>query len=243
MKERNKLILDEILRLYIKTGNPVSSRMIAKSQDISLSPASIRNIMADLEESGYVHQPHTSAGRIPTKEALKIYASHIIHEKNKNKTFQGTNLFPTFSDYDDMIEYISTSLSEQTGQSSFVIFPKEKKQYNTTKLFLGSFSNLLKQPEFESVEKIKKIFTVFEKKEHLLKKFNNLGKGLHVHIGEDNQISGLEDCALVSSSYEGFPAHGFIGIIGPTRMNYSEVIEAVRSTAHTLTKKMGNHYV
>src|SRR5258708_39963128 len=69
---RNQEILSSIVREYIETGEPVGSRTISKRRQDGLSPASIRNAMADLEDEGYLSQPHTSAGRIPTQEALPL---------------------------------------------------------------------------------------------------------------------------------------------------------------------------
>jgi len=71
--ERSTNILHAIINEYILTGEPVGSRTISKKYNLSLSPASIRNAMADLEEMGLLSQPHTSAGRIPTDEGLRYY--------------------------------------------------------------------------------------------------------------------------------------------------------------------------
>src|SRR5437764_7282690 len=70
-------ILTSIVREYIETGEPVGSRTISKRRNNSLSPASIRNVMADLADDGYLSQPHTSAGRIPTEKAFRYYAGSL----------------------------------------------------------------------------------------------------------------------------------------------------------------------
>src|SRR5437870_1001519 len=74
---RNQEILSSIVREYIETGEPVGSRTISKRRRDALSPASIRNAMADLADRGYLAQPHTSAGRTPTAKAFRHYASHL----------------------------------------------------------------------------------------------------------------------------------------------------------------------
>src|SRR5881628_2652238 len=76
-ERRNRQILADIVRVYIETGQPVSSRAISKGFEESLSTATIRNIMADLEDAGYLYQPHTSAGRIPTAAAYRFFAQEI----------------------------------------------------------------------------------------------------------------------------------------------------------------------
>jgi heat-inducible transcriptional repressor len=76
-ERRNQQILADVVRTYIETGEPVSSRSIAKRYVEALSPATIRNVMVDLEEDGYLYQPHTSAGRVPTAEAYRFFAQHV----------------------------------------------------------------------------------------------------------------------------------------------------------------------
>src|SRR5579864_2608083 len=74
---RTIAILNSIVQSYIETGEPVASRTVAKRLREHLSPASIRNIMADLYEEGYLAQPHTSAGRIPTEKAFRVYVKSL----------------------------------------------------------------------------------------------------------------------------------------------------------------------
>ena len=78
LRERDHSILQAIISSYIETGEPVGSRFLSKKFNISLSPATIRNIMADLEEMGYLNQPHISAGRVPTDKAYRFYVDCLI---------------------------------------------------------------------------------------------------------------------------------------------------------------------
>ncbi len=76
LTERERDILLKVTELYIRTGEPVGSRTVQKVFNMKISPATIRNVMADLEEKGFLYQPHTSAGRIPTDKGLKVYITH-----------------------------------------------------------------------------------------------------------------------------------------------------------------------
>src|SRR6266478_3016896 len=76
-ERRNRQILADLVRTYIETGEPVSSRAISKRFEEILSTATIRNVMADLEDGGYLYQPHTSAGRVPTAAAYRFFAQEI----------------------------------------------------------------------------------------------------------------------------------------------------------------------
>src|SRR3954469_1528304 len=77
LKTRHQEILSSIVRAYIETGEPVGSRTISKRRTDELSPASIRNVMADLADEGYLSQPHTSAGRVPTEKAFRFFVSSL----------------------------------------------------------------------------------------------------------------------------------------------------------------------
>ena len=78
LSERERDILLKVAELYIETGEPVGSRTVQKTYRMSISSATIRNVMADLEDKGYLSQPHTSAGRVPTDEGLKVYINHLF---------------------------------------------------------------------------------------------------------------------------------------------------------------------
>src|SRR5277367_1743603 len=79
-QKRHQQILSEVVREYIETGEPVSSRSVARRHVDPLSPATVRNVMADLEDGGYLYQPHTSAGRVPTAAAYRFFAHEIASQ-------------------------------------------------------------------------------------------------------------------------------------------------------------------
>src|ERR1700736_3645320 len=76
-QKRHQQILTDVVRVYIETGEPVSSRSVAHRHAEPLSPAPVRNVMADLEEQGYLYQPHTSAGRVPTATAYRFFVEQV----------------------------------------------------------------------------------------------------------------------------------------------------------------------
>ena len=83
LTERQEKILNVIIRNYLETGEPVGSRTISKNSDLNLSSATIRNEMSDLEELGYILQPHTSAGRIPSDKGYRFYVDHLMEQKDQ----------------------------------------------------------------------------------------------------------------------------------------------------------------
>ena len=83
LEERKRKILKAIIQTYLETGEPVGSRTISKYTDLNLSSATIRNEMSDLEEMGYILQPHTSAGRIPSDKGYRLYVDELMREKEQ----------------------------------------------------------------------------------------------------------------------------------------------------------------
>jgi len=100
LEERNREILKLIIRSYVTSGEPVGSRTLAKSMGWRFSPATIRNVMADLEEEGYLAQPHTSAGRIPSEKGYRFYVDHLADSGRLSKSDE---------------RYISRMLAESDG--------------------------------------------------------------------------------------------------------------------------------
>ena len=86
LSERKLKILKAVIQNYLETGEPVGSRTISKYTDLNLSSATIRNEMADLEELGYIFQPHTSAGRIPSDKGYRLYVDMLMQDKEQEVT-------------------------------------------------------------------------------------------------------------------------------------------------------------
>ena len=86
LSERKLIILKAIIQNYLETGEPVGSRTLTKYTNLNLSSATIRNEMADLEDLGYIFQPHTSAGRIPSDKGYRLYVDMLMEEKEQEIT-------------------------------------------------------------------------------------------------------------------------------------------------------------
>src|SRR5882724_8893114 len=115
MLPRSRELLHEIVAAYIETGEPVASGSIARRRGDSLSAASVRNIMADLDEEGYLHQPHTSAGRIPTEKAFRSYVQSLT--LRRMATFELEKLkgeYGRLGTVEQRVEYTSRMLTDMT---------------------------------------------------------------------------------------------------------------------------------
>jgi heat-inducible transcriptional repressor len=126
MVPRSRELLHEIVAAYIETGEPIASRSIARRRGDSLSAASVRNIMADLDEEGYLHQPHTSAGRIPTEKAFRSYVQSLTLRRMAAVELDRLRAeFGRLESVEQRVEYTSRMLMDMTrGVGIAVAIPK-----------------------------------------------------------------------------------------------------------------------
>ena len=123
---RSRAILKEIIRVHVDTGRPVSSRTLFKCDRFALSPASIRNIMADLTDGGYLAQPHTSAGRVPTDRAYRIYIDELMRQRKVADDVReqvDSDLDLAGGDVSRLFSAASRLLSQLSGEVGFVVAP------------------------------------------------------------------------------------------------------------------------
>lgn len=130
LDDRKIKILHAVIRNYLETGEPVGSRTISKYTDLNLSSATIRNEMADLEELGFIIQPHTSAGRIPTDKAYRLYVDMIMEEKEREISELKGMLLESEGKMDHMLKNVAKVLAVNTNYASVVSAP----QYQRNKL-------------------------------------------------------------------------------------------------------------
>ncbi|MBT3358056.1 MAG: heat-inducible transcriptional repressor HrcA [Rhodospirillales bacterium] len=125
--DRTRDIFRHIVDAYMETGEPVGSRTVSKLLDMSLSPATIRNVMADLEDAGLLFSPHASAGRLPTEAGLKLFVDGLLEVGNltadERRDIEGLCAAAGQS-VDGMMEQISTTLSGLSGCAGLVLAPK-----------------------------------------------------------------------------------------------------------------------
>lgn len=124
LNERKQKILEAIIRNYMETGEPVGSRTVSKYTDLNLSSATIRNEMADLEEMGYILQPHTSAGRIPSDKAYRLYVDTVLANKNAEVDEMKGLLVEKADKIDLLLQQVAKLLAQNTNYTSMVTKPK-----------------------------------------------------------------------------------------------------------------------
>lgn len=138
LDERKTKILNAIIRNYLETGEPVGSRTISKYTDLNLSSATIRNEMADLEELGYIVQPHTSAGRIPSDKGYRFYVDHLMVEKNREVDEMKNFVIEHTEKVEQVLQQVAKILAANTNYATMVTAPS----YHRKKVKFIQLSNV-----------------------------------------------------------------------------------------------------
>ena len=123
LDERKTKILNAIIRNYLETGEPVGSRTISKYSDLNLSSATIRNEMSDLEELGYIIQPHTSAGRIPSDLGYRFYVDNLIAQKDKEVTEMKEFMIERTEKMERVLKQVVKLLANNTNYATMITAP------------------------------------------------------------------------------------------------------------------------
>ncbi len=127
LDERKRKILQAVIRNYLETGEPVGSRTISKYTDLNLSSATIRNEMADLEEMGYILQPHTSAGRIPSDKGYRFYVDAMMEEKERESVELKEMLLERQDKMETLLKQVARVLAQNTQYATMVSAPQTKR--------------------------------------------------------------------------------------------------------------------
>ncbi|MDR0957077.1 MAG: transcriptional regulator [Candidatus Nomurabacteria bacterium] len=229
MSDRQAKILAAIIEQYAELAAPVGSVLLAKLFDVS--PATIRAEMAKLEEMGYITQPHTSAGRIPTDRGYRLYVNSIVetggtnHIENRHtKAIQSR--VTTGGKADFAIKTAVDSLVELTRNLGLATIGDQ--------LYLSGIGNLFAQPEFDDGEHVRDVARLLDNLEPWLKEAAP-NEALNVFIGSENPIGRTSGMSLIISRFRSpYSDHSYIGVLGPTRQSYARVMSLVSQTGKML---------
>lgn len=215
MNNRQETLLKFITSQYIKTAAPVGSKLIADAGNFDVSSATIRNEMAELENEGFIYQPHTSAGRIPTEKGYLFYVDNFLAELGLSKKQKETldNVIALGNAFDQaLIKTLAKQISGFTDAAVFVAF-------SSNDFYYTGISNLFDQPEFAEQQLVRHLSEVIDHLDLTIGKiFNQLRDAVEISIGSKNPFS--RDCSSVIAKYQAKNNSGIIGVLGPLRMDY-----------------------
>lgn len=214
LSPRLQTILETIIEIYLNTAQPVSSGMLLEKYDLGISPATVRNEMMVLEEAGYIYQPHTSAGRVPTAMAYRflVDGGKIVNLKKEELKM----LDKAFGEDD---KSLAKAIAEISGCTVYWAFHKND-------LYYTGLSNLFSQPEFKQVGLVHDFSLVVDRMEDIIDDiFEKLIDGSQIMIGEENPFGNFLSAVVVK--YKHHSHHSIFGILGPMRMDYRKNLALV----------------
>lgn len=331
LTDRQLMILQVIIDDFIESAHPVGSRAISKKEEISFSAATIRNVMADLEEMGFIEKTHSSSGRVPSEKGYRYYVDHVIAPSidKSNLNIMKDLIRDEFIDFEKLVQKSAEVLSDLTNYTSIILGPEifetkvkqlqivplsdhtavailvtdsghvehrsftipgeispsdlekivnilnerfkgvslarlpdvittevvslmkmyvrdfEKSfQYlasaffhdQPVKLYIGGKTNLLTQPEFNDINKVRSFYQMMENENQVVNLLKTPQHGIKVTIGNENKVDVIKDFSLITASYQlGSEQMGTIALIGPTRMEYRKVITLLNALSNEMT--------
>ncbi len=245
---RQETLLGSIIKEYIGTAEPISSKFLEKMGFFDLSSATIRAEMNELEGLGYLAQLHTSGGRVPTDRAYRFFVDNLMGEEGlepatdcKRKIKRA--LYETSSDPREINKTVAQLLSELSDNLVIAGVPEQ------ADFFKVGLSSLFEFPEFREFEKAFRLTSFFDEFEGMFDRLEREfwgdpaslaqggGEDMKIFIGKENPVRNIKDETVILARYN-LP-HNFRGsltLVGPTRMDYGKNIGLIRYTTEELNK-------
>jgi len=237
MTSRREAILEAIVREYVSTAEPVGSLTLVKKYSFPYSSATIRAEMAMLEENGFIMQPHTSAGRIPTEKGYR-YIVDMIQEEEREVSKRESDILerriaPIHSHFERRFDMAAMALADMTRNVAISSMGNE--------IYSHGLANLFRQPEFYDNDRVLQVANMIDNLQGLLRELPR-SKDFMVLIGKESPVGKSAGCSLVVSRVH-MPtqsARGYLGVLGPTRMPYEKVIPLVMRTRDLLESEINS---
>lgn len=225
LSPRQVNLLKCIINEYTKTGEPVASEVIDKKYHLGVSPATIRNEMVELADTGFLMKEHSSSGRVPTAKAFRFYIQNLMSEKALT-TAEEVSVKNDVWDYRKELHSLLQHATQNLAKRSKMLAVATT---NKGDLYYFGVGNLLCQPEFFGVEENMDLFSKFEEFsfwQSLLDKFRVLEEEILFMFAEESQEKSY--FVSVFGDFNSQDIHGSIGVIGPRRMQYEVIVPQIR---------------
>ncbi len=214
MEKRQEQILKLVIEEYIRTAEPIGSGQIEAMGVLDVSAPTIRNELRELEETGYLTHPHTSAGRIPTEKGYEYYLTHLIEKNVPSKKLQEEIVQLHAGDVGEQrIKNIAKYIAE-VGSGAVII------AFDPHRIYYTGISYLFSAPEFQNVAHTIKVSSLFDHcEQHMQEFFDGMTQNqLRVFVGQRNPMGSV--CSTVALRF----GDSVFALVGPMRMNYSKNI-------------------
>lgn len=227
LTQRQVEILKNLIEEYINTAEPVGSETLEKKHNLSASPATIRNEMVRLTELGYLKKPHVSAGRVPTPNAMKFYINQLMKEKELSVAEEvgvKEKVWDLREKEEDFLRELIKNLADKT--KALAVATTSEGDF-----FCSGYANVFEMPEFFDIDVTKALFAALDEFSYFKDLFIKEPEDddIHVLIGDELGPKLHGPYGFVFKRYH-TPMHlaGEIGVLGPTRLNYTQIVPTVR---------------
>jgi heat-inducible transcriptional repressor len=232
MTDRQAKILQAIIEQYAEVASPVGSSLLAKA--FGVSSATVRAEMAELEKQGYIHQPHTSAGRVPTDKGYRFYVNQLADNTDVPREHRAERALTT--------RVQNAGLPEQTIRSAVDTLVELTHNLGLAtignQLYMSGLSNLFGQPEFMLPGQVREVARLLDNLQPWLNEAAP-NEPLSVYIGRENPIGRTAGASLIISRFRSpFSDKSYIGVLGPTRQSYRDVMGLVGRAGKALEETL-----
>lgn len=224
LKERQKSILEAVIREHIRTARPVASQELVGRYHLNVSPATVRNEMVELDELGYLEQPHTSAGRIPTDQGYRFFVDETDASRRILAREQAMLDALFAEDEEEFFSTVAKAVAHLSRGFTMV------GSHEHTAFYKAGFSEVLTEPEFNDAAFARQFGGLADSiDESLVQLLSDVDcEEPRAFIGSENPIQGARSYSMIVSSVQS-PHSGktVVAILGPKRMNYHKNISVV----------------
>ena len=232
MTERQEKILQAIIEQYAEVASPVGSSLLSKL--FGVSSATIRSEMVELERLGFISQPHTSAGRVPTDKGYRYYVNQLAEFSEKQPEYRGERALQVRVQHggvpEQVIRNAVDTLVELTHNLGLATIGDQ--------LYMSGLSNLFGQPEFMHPTQVQEVARLLDNLQPWLYEAAP-NKPLSVYIGRENPIGRSAGASLIISRFRSpFSDRSYIGVLGPTRQSYRDVMGLVGRAGKALEETL-----
>lgn len=228
LSERQAKILYSLIQEHIKTAKPIASAALVKKNKFGFSPATIRNEFAELENMGFLEQPYTSSGRVPTSKAYRYFVDNIVEgiQRERHRLDDLEAAIRSSIGSDHFNRHLVKSLADASNNMALGWTDDDNDDF-----YFSGFKNLLREPELEGEGYYTKIGDILDRIDDDIEKFveneEERGKDVKVFIGSEVPIRGAKDFSLIISSVPYKFGNLKIAIFGPQRMDYEKNLQLI----------------
>lgn len=232
ISDRQVQILKAIIDEYIDSAIPVGSEQLERKYNLGVSPATIRNEMAVLIHEGYLKQPHTSAGRIPTARALRYYINELMQEAQLSVAEEVATRERIWDQRHNMYQMMQTAARALANRLETVSIVS----LQGGPMYSAGYSYLLAMPEFFDIDVTRQVLSISDNIPSWMVRIiqqNMNSRDIQIVFGEELNEPYLEPVGMLFSQFQVGESHpGIVGVIGPARMNFSYAMPWLRYYAN-----------